>query len=81
MSDSLRPHGLHGILQAGILEWVSHFLLQRIFLTQGLNLGLVHCRQILYQLSYEGSPTKDREEAKENNFSLFPCLSLLTVLT
>ena len=33
-----------------------HFLLLRIFLTQVLNLGLLHCRQILYQLSYEGSP-------------------------
>ena len=30
-------------------------LLQRIFLTQELNWGLLHCRQILYQLSYEGS--------------------------
>ena len=26
----------------------SHFLLQAVFLTQGLNLGLLHCRQILY---------------------------------
>ena len=33
-----------------------HFLLQGIFLTQELNPGLLHCRQILYQLSYEGSP-------------------------
>ena len=33
-----------------------HFLLQGIFLTQELNLGLLHCRQILYQLSYQGSP-------------------------
>ena len=31
-------------------------LLQRIFPTQGLNLGLPHCRQILYQLSHKGSP-------------------------
>ena len=31
-------------------------LLQWIFLTQELNRGLLHCRQILYQLSYEGSP-------------------------
>ena len=31
-------------------------LLQRIFQTLGLNLGLLHCRQILYQLSYQGSP-------------------------
>ena len=30
-------------------------LLQRSFLTQELNRGLLHCRQILYQLSYQGS--------------------------
>ena len=35
-----------------ILEWVSLFLLQRIFPTQELNWGLLHCRQIFYQLSY-----------------------------
>ena len=29
-----------------------HALLQGIFLTQGLNSDLLHCRQILYQLSY-----------------------------
>ena len=29
--------------------------LQRIFPTQELNLGFLHCRQILYQLSYEES--------------------------
>ena len=29
-----------------------HSLLQGIFLTQGLNPGLLHCRQILFQLSY-----------------------------
>ena len=33
-----------------------HFLLQGIFPTQGLNLGLPHCRQILYCLSHQGSP-------------------------
>ena len=30
-------------------------LLQGIFLTQGLNLGLLHCRRILYRLSHQGS--------------------------
>ena len=30
-------------------------LLQWIFLTQELNWGFLHCRQILYQLSYQGS--------------------------
>ena len=32
-------------------------LLQGIYLTQELNWGLLHCRRILYQLSYEESPT------------------------
>ena len=32
-----------------------HFLLQRIFPTQGLNPGLPHCRQTLYCLSHRGS--------------------------
>ena len=31
-------------------------LLQGIFLVQELNHGLLHCRLILYQLSYQGSP-------------------------
>ena len=30
------------------------FLLQRISPTQGSNLGLPHCKQILYQLSHKG---------------------------
>ena len=33
-----------------------HSLLQGIFRTQGSNLGLSHCRQILYHLSHQGSP-------------------------
>ena len=36
----------------------SLFLLQGFFPTQELNWGLLHCRQILYQLSYEGSPIR-----------------------
>ena len=35
----------------------SHSLLQGIFLTQELNLGHLHCRQILYHLSHQGNPT------------------------
>ena len=34
-----------------------HFLLQRIFLTQGSNLGFPHCRQTLYRLSHQGRVT------------------------
>ena len=32
-----------------------HFLLQGIFLTQGSNPGLPHCRQTLYRLNHQGS--------------------------
>ena len=43
-----------------------HFFLQGIFPTQGLNLGLPHCRQMLYQLSHQGSP----------DMSLSKCISI-----
>ena len=57
MSDSLRPHGLYNPSNSpGQNTGVgSHSLLQ-IFPTQGLNPGLPHCRQILYQLSHKRSP-------------------------
>ena len=45
-----------GILQARILEWVAFPFSRGIFPTQGLNPGLPHCWQILYQLGYKGSP-------------------------
>ena len=47
---------VHGILQARILEWAPVPFSRGIFPTQGSNPGLPHCRWILYQLSYEGSP-------------------------
>ena len=61
MSDS-QPHGLQParLLYPQDSPGMNtgegcHFLLQRIFLTQELNPGLLHCSQILYRLSYEGS--------------------------
>ena len=39
------------------------FLLQGIFLTQGLNLGLPHCRQILYHMSHQKSLLKASSKA------------------
>ena len=39
-----------------------HFLLQGIFPTQGLNLGLPHCRQTLYRLSHQGSLWQRRQK-------------------
>ena len=57
VSDSLRPRGLYSPWDSpGQTAGVGSLsLLQQIFLTQELNQGLLHCRQILYQLSYEGS--------------------------
>ena len=42
---------VHGIFQARRVEWGNHFLLQRIFPTQGSNWCLpclLHCRWIIY---------------------------------
>ena len=50
---SLMDYIVHGILQA---RMGSLSLLQQILLTQESNRGLLHCRWILYQLSYQGSP-------------------------
>ena len=53
-----------------------HSLLQGIFLTQGSSLGLLHCRQIFYHLSYkehgapwapwlQGAPSRSQFENRE----------------
>ena len=58
VSNFLQPHGLQPA--RFLCPWDSpgkntgvgcHFLLQGIFPTQGSNLGLPHCRQMLYLLS------------------------------
>ena len=43
-----------------------HFLLQEIFLTQGLNSGLPHCRYTLYRLSHR--EVKGKEKRKDIPF-------------
>ena len=43
-----------------------HALLQGIFPIQESNLGLLHCRQILYQLSYQGSLVKCQEHRRRS---------------
>ena len=45
-----------GIFQVRILEWVVIPFFRGIFPNQGSNPGLPLCRQILYYLSYQGSP-------------------------
>ena len=58
VSDSLRLHGLYSPWNSPGQNTAvgSLSLLQGIFPTQGLNPGLLHCRQILYHLSRKGSP-------------------------
>ena len=57
MYDSLWPHELYSPWNSlGQNTGVGRLsLLQGIFPTQGVNPGLPHCRQILYQLSHKGS--------------------------
>ena len=62
MSDSSRPHELQPTRLLRLRDFPGestgvgcHFLLQGIIPTQGLNPGLLHCRQTLYHLSHQGS--------------------------
>ena len=61
----------------------SRSLLQGIFPTQGSNPGLPHCRQILYQLSHQGSlkfSTSIKMTLVINHKILSICLSLIFYL-
>ena len=78
----LRPHGLQ--TARFLCPWDSsgkstgvgcHFLLQGIFPIQESNLGLLHCRQILYRLSQReahqsvigyGCPKKDHDFGQDD---------------
>ena len=53
MDCNLPGSSIPRILQA---RTGNHFLLQGVFMTQASNLGLPHCRQILYRLSHQGGP-------------------------
>ena len=63
MSDSLGPHGLYSPWNSpGQNTGVGSLsLLQGSFPTQAWNLGLPHCRQILYHLSYHSPLIRDTE--------------------
>ena len=51
-------------------------LLQGIFQTQKSNLGFLHCRRILYQLSYQGSPFNQDPRSLPRSSRLAPALFL-----
>ena len=65
VSDSLQPmdcslpgSSVHGDSPGKNTGMGCHALLQGTFPPQGSNQSLLHCRQILYQLSYQGSPAQ-----------------------
>jgi len=67
--DSLWPHGLQPVMCLCPWDFPGkntgvgcHSLLQGIFLTQGGNAGLPHCRQFLYGLNNQGSNLMLRSE-------------------
>ena len=80
MSNSLQPHGLCNPWNSpGQNTGVGSLsILQGIFPAQGSNPGLLHCRQILYQLSHKGSP--NLTPFWIYSFSSNPC-ALLPVLS
>ena len=54
-----KPEGVGTLITSQPLIWTKGYtgvgnlsLLQEIFPTQGSNSGLLHCRQILYQLTH-----------------------------
>ena len=57
VSDCFQPHGLYSPWNSPGQNtgMESHSFLQGIFPTQGLNPGLPHCKEILYQLSHQGN--------------------------
>ena len=61
-----------GILPGKNIGLGCHGLIQGIFPTQGSNPGLPHCRQILYRLSHQGSPTY----SVQRRWSLLPKAAL-----
>ena len=67
-SNSLWPHGLQSPWNSpGQNTGVGSLsLLQGIFPTQGSNLGLPHCRQILYHVSHKEGPVEVLNSDKVN---------------
>ena len=67
MGCSLLGSSVHGILQAGDTGVACHFFFQGIFLIQGSNPGLLHCRQILLLSEPLGRHTVEYCSATKKN--------------
>ena len=91
VSDSFWPHGLYPTrllhpwnFPCNNTRVGYHFLLQSIFPTQGLNPGLLHCRQMLYHLSHQGSSiilSEVSQKYKEKHHMLSLTCSYLQIST
>ena len=93
MSDSLRPHGLGPARLLCPWDFPDkntgvgcHSLLQGIFLTQGLNPGLLHCSQTLYRLShymclYTHTQTLTHTHTHTHTLSFLSCHPLIPHLS
>ena len=84
VSDSLRPRRLYSPWNSpGQNTGVGSLsLIQGIFLTQGVNRGLPHCRQILYQLSHKVSPaTRDGKILSLSHVLIIPFILIFKYLS
>jgi len=77
MDCSLPGSSVHGIFPGKSTGVSCHFLLQGIFLTQGLSPDLLHCMQMLYCLSYQfsGSVMSNSLQPHRLQHSRLPCPS------
>ena len=57
-----------------------YFLLQGIFLAQGLNPGLPHCWQMLYHLSHQGIPQEFPQEYNVSTVFGFPSVGFFVYI-
>ena len=80
LSNSLWLHGLYCPWNSpGQNTGVSNLsLLQGIFLTQGSNPGLLHCRQMLYHLSHQGKSGKHRFKSVIFQIETIKVISIFT---
>ena len=92
MSNSLRPQGLQPARLLGLWDFPGknigvgcHFLLQGIFLTQGLNLSLLYFQAGSLTLSYQGGlwVAGRRQSIAGNNMTkiLIPLVCMHVFLT
>ena len=64
------------ILQARILEWVAYPFSRGSSWPRNWTGGLLYCRRILYQLSYQGSPTSSLSSKEQASFNFMAAVTI-----